>query len=474
MKMRNFNGGKKRPKCGRLFIKTLFFAGIILCTSMWIGLAAAQEKSVTEEILDILMDRGQITEGQYDEMMKKARAEKEEIEGKDADFKAYWKEGIRLESKDKQFKIKLGGRFHVDWAVLDPEDDIETAFEDKDIDGFGAEFRRARFYVAGTIYDVIEFKTEYDFSNGEGDAEFKDVWLGLKKVPFIGHVKVGHMKEPFSIEASTSGNHLTFMERGLPNAFLGDGRNTGIMFHNPALENRMTWAVGVFEDSDKFGESFDDFSDFNITARVTGLPWYADEGSKLLHLGFSYSHQFRSENDTPVRFRARPEAHITDARLVDTGEIAADDVDLINPELALVCGPFSFQGEYFQAFLDSESADDPDFRGYYVYASYFLTGEHRPYKTSRGCFDRVKPKKNFHPLKGGCGAWEIGLRYSDIDLTDEAIEGGEEYNFTSGLNWYLNPNVRCMFNYIYANLDDRADVDDGDVNIFQGRFQIDF
>ncbi len=194
---------------------------------------------------------------------------------------------------------------------------------------------------------------EYDFSNGKGDAEFKDVWLGLKKVPFIGQVKVGHMKEPFFIEASTSGNHLTFMERGLQNTFLGDGRNTEIMFHNQALENRMTWAVGGFEDSDKFGESFDDFSDFNVTARVTGLPWYADEGSKLLHLGFSFSHQFRSENDTPVRFRARPEAHITDARLVDTGKIAADDVDLINPEFALACGPFSLQGKYFQAFLDT-------------------------------------------------------------------------------------------------------------------------
>jgi hypothetical protein len=31
-----------------------------------------------------------------------------------------------------------------------------------------------------------------------------------------------------------------------------------------------------------------------------------------------------------------------------------------------------------------------------------------------------------------------------------------------------------MFNYIYADLEDRAGVDDDDINIFQARFQVDF
>jgi hypothetical protein len=31
-----------------------------------------------------------------------------------------------------------------------------------------------------------------------------------------------------------------------------------------------------------------------------------------------------------------------------------------------------------------------------------------------------------------------------------------------------------MFNYVYADLEDRADVDDDDIDIFQARFQVDF
>lgn len=280
---------------------------------------------------------------------------------------------------------------------------------------------------------------------------------------------------------------MTFMERALPNAFAA-GRNTGLMLHNAELDNRLTWAAGIFEDADDFGDSFNDFSDYNVTARVTGLPWYEEEGRKLLHLGLSYSHRFRSEDNTDFRFRARPEAHITDARIVDTKEFAADDVDLINPELALVLGPFSLQGEYFYTSVDAADTDDPDFDGYYVYGSYFLTGEHRKYKASRGHFDRVKPKQNFHPTEDGWGAWEMGLRYSTIDLTDEDITGGEADNITVGLNWYRNPNVRVMCNYVNCDLEDRVgdekdrdgnviriiDVDNDDVDIFQVRFQIDF
>ena len=149
---------------------------------------------------------------------------------------------------------------------------------------------------------------------------------------------------------------------------------------------------------------------------------------------------------------------------------------MINPEVALVYGPFSLQGEYFYATLDND--EDFDFSGFYAFASYFLTGESRKYSASKGYFGRVKPKENFHQTKGGWGAWEVGVRYSYLDLKDGGIKGGEESNVTLGLNWYLNPNVRWMFNYIYVDVDDRDSggraIDNGNANIFQTRLQIDF
>lgn len=150
-------------------------------------------------------------------------------------------------------------------------------------------------------------------------------------------------------------------------------------------------------------------------------------------------------------------------------------------------GPFSLQAEYFYADLDTALSDDPEFDGYYAYASYFLTGERRKYSPSRGYFSRVKPLKNFNPDEGGWGAWEMGLRYSSLDLTDQDVEGGEAHNITVGLNWYLNPNVRIMFNYVNSDVSDRSgtiqdetgniipvDVANEDANIYQMRFMMDF
>jgi phosphate-selective porin OprO/OprP len=326
----------------------------------------------------------------------------------------------------------------------------------------------------------MQFKAQYDFAGG--DADFKDVWLGLQKIPYIGKFRIGQQKEPFSLEEQTSSNYITFLERGLPNVF-SPSRNTGFLATNSHFDDRLTWGVGGFKESDDFGDSFSNRSDWNATARITGLPW-VDE-NKLLHLGLSYSHQWRSGWDNPVRYRQRPESHITDKRFVDTGEIPVDNINLLNPEIAFVWGPFSVQAEYFHSFVDvagneikdEESEPFPDenldFSGVYAYATFFLTGEIRPYKG--GKFGRVKPLHNFSFKDPGLGAFELAARYSYLDLSDETVDGGRESNWTAGLNWYLNPNTRMMFNYIKALVKQHGDMlDDGDADIFMTRFQIDF
>ncbi|HEB50931.1 MAG TPA: porin, partial [Desulfobulbus sp.] len=74
----------------------------------------------------------------------------------------------------------------------------------------------------------------------------------------------------------------------------------------------------------------------------------------------------------------------------------------------------------------------------------------------------------------GWGAWEIALRYSDLDLGDAAIQGGRLKDFTAGLNWYLNPNLRWMLNYVHADLSERADVNDGNADIIETRMSLTF
>ncbi len=428
----------------------------------------AEEKSVAEKILEILRTNNQITEEQYNELLKQAKAE-QASPGKD--LQVYWRNGLRFKSRDNQYKIKIGGRIQSDFAFIEADDDLRGAFPS--LEGHGTEFRRARIQIAGTMYENVKFKWQYDFANG--DVHFKQLWIELRNIPYVGKFRIGHMKEPFSLEEVTCSKYLTFLERALPNTF-APAYNTGVMLHDAEFNKRLTWAVGLFMDTDGQGSSFSDISDYDLTARITGLPWLEENGRKLLHLGFSYSHRFR-DNDgrNPIRFRERPEAHLSPVRLVDTGDIMAEDVDLFNPEIVLIYGPLSVQAEYFYASVDSVSGKDPNFDGYYAYVSYFLTGEHRHYIRPSGKFCRLNPNRNFDFGESGWGAWEVGVRYSSIDLDDADIRGGKEDNLTLGLNWYLNPNVRVMLNYVKANVDNsEAAISDGDANIFEARFQMEF
>ncbi len=389
----------------------------------------------------------------------------------------YWEDGFHLVSPKKRVRIRLDGRLMVDGGYIGADKALQDAFPD--LEGGEGSFRDLRVVLTGIAYDDIYFKFDMNFANVR---DIKDIWIAYSKTPFIGEIKAGHFKEPISLERLTSLTNITFMERALPTEALSPGRNMGIMGSNSVLEDRMTWAAGAF----LLTGSFSDIGDFNdqltnafgtaLTARITGLPRYADNGQTLLHLGFSYSHQFRDykRTESDLKLRAHPESRLTNDVLVNTGAFPAESVDFFGSELAMVSGPLSFQGELSYMFTNADVGENRQFWGFYGYASYFLTGEHRNYDRSRGVFLGVTPNHDFHFFEKGWGAWELGLRLSYVDLNSKDIKGGKEGNLTFGINWYLNRKIRFMFNYIHAEVRDRAEpqIDNGSADIFQIRFQI--
>ena len=192
---------------------------------------------------------------------------------------------------------------------------------------------------------------QLDFAGG-GTA-LKDAYIGLTDFP-LGKLRMGQFKEPFSLEELTSSNYMTFVERAVPNAF-APSRSVGFMLHDVALDSRMTWAAGLFRDTDDTGFDMDD-GGYNLTGRITGLPWYKDEGESLLHLGVAYSHR---NPDETVRYRARPEAPMID-RFVDTGTTDADRATLLGLEAAWVAGPVSLRPS--TAYVRIEQGSGVDFQ----------------------------------------------------------------------------------------------------------------
>lgn len=432
-----------------------------IAVACWMGLmylgwagaaqAAAPRDEAQDEIQVESRDRAALAE-RVSEL--EARLGEREEAAQPPGWQVGWNNGFRASDPSGDLSLAFGGRIQNDWAWYSADDSLAAAvgaFEE------GTEFRRARLFFQGELYRRVEFKAQYDFAGG--DAELKDVYLGLVDLPAVGGLRVGHYKEPFSLEEQTSSKYLTFLERALPIEAFSPSRNSGFMLHDHA--DRFTWAVGVFRDTDDFGDAVER-DEVNVTARVTGVPWRNDDGSRLLHVGLSASE--REPTDDRLRLRSRPESHLA-PRVVDTGGFASDGLTLVDLETALVYGRFSAQGEYVRTAADGLGAPDADLDGFYLFGSWFLTGEHRPY--GGGSFERVKPASPWRD--GGFGAWEVAVRYSSLDLTDGAVAGGEVDDVTFGVNWYPFANVRWMANYVMAERDGVGDVDS-----FQMRFQIDF
>ena len=363
----------------------------------------------------------------------------------DNDINVTWKDSLRLETADGKNKLRIGGRIHWDNAFSSDDDYMSD----------GDTFRRARLYVSGQIQERYDFKMQYDFAGG--DADFKDVYFGIKGVPALGNVRVGQFKEPFSLEEQMSSNNITSIERANVNR-LSPSRSAGVMFYNNYADQRVTGAAGIFRGAD---DSYGNYKGdgYAATARVTGLPYKNDDGSQLLHLGVGYSH--RDDDTASYKFSSdHAMAPSTKYKISDV-----DDTSLLGLEAALKLNSFSLQSEWIEADVDAATGGDLD--GYYVQASYVLTGESRSYDTASGVFKGVSPGTKFLD-NGGLGAWEATLRWSNLDYTD-LNGGGEAESWTVGLNWYLNKNVRALFNYTDVDLDSGEDG-----SVFGTRFQIAF
>lgn len=407
--------------------------------------------------------------------------------------------GLTQTSSGGVEELVVGGRLMWDqivWAGVEEEQDGAFGFDPEN----GTEIRRARLFASGKIYSHMKFKFNLDFA-GTSDVvtsvdatedstgtvvgttsktetvskiALKDAYLELVEIPGIRNVRVGHFKEPFLLDELTSSKYITFLERATPAAF-APSRNSGVMVMNELVDGRVSWQAGAFLTTDDYGAKTGD-DGYSLAARVAGLVVGESNGDRVVHLGASVN--YRAPEGATIRFRSRPEVHLSD-RLVDTGTIDAESLLLVGAELGGVFGPTHVAGEYVVASVTSPEGDaredggDPSFSGFYVQAGYFLTGEHRAYKG--GAWGRNKPSTNFLD-DGGLGAWELAARYSSLDLNDEDadIEGGKMDNITLGLNWYHHANARMMFNYVMSSIKDVDDEEVGAANAFAVRYQFDF
>ncbi len=472
-------------------------------------LTQKQKTAIAEQVKKQAEEQKKAQSADIEAQVRKAHAQVEKEKNPNG-FHTVWRNGIVTQSDDGLFKLHVGGYAEVDFGAMNSDAQLKEMAKSLSTssttylsNGYGTEIRRLRPTMSGTLWGNIDFESQMDF--GDGNTRVANLWARVNDVPYIGNIQIGHQKENFSLEELTSDEWTTFMERALPNTFavgnVNKDYNTGVKVYDQELDKRMTWALGGYISQNNGAGSFwGNYGNTDLDVRLTALPWYVDKGWDILHIGLSYSYKDRSASTATLDYDSTPEFHITNLYTIETGEIPCTGANTINPELGLGVGPFSLHAEYFNAMVNANSKlanatpsnlagtkiYNPDFDGYYAEVSYLLTGENRPYDVDEGIFTRPIPLHNYSWKTGGWGAWELTARVSNANLDSGGITGGDETDFTAGVNWYLNPNFKVTMNYIFANIYDRTYVvgsgasaklkslNDANANILAMRMLFDF
>ncbi len=419
-------------------------------------------------------------------------------------FEASWKNGLTFQTKDKAFNWHVGGVVQYDAAWYSASPNLQTFPDGANRFPDGTAVRRGRIRSEGVMYSNVEFILELEFFNGfvpDGldrtpattslPVSPTEAFITLSEVPFLGHVRIGNQKEPYSLEHMNSARYLEFMERSFnfdasPTSAFNNARNPGVSVFRTWCDDRVWSSVGMFKTvgsvtAQPFGFGLGD-GEYSVTGRITGLPVWLPKEETYVSLGGAMSH--RDPDDGRARFRVRDSVRSAPGPLLNTITstpiLNADSIDLYNLESAAVYGRWTYAGEYQAIVVNGASVDKkppltgtPCFQGYYVEVLCFLTGESRPWDPKLSRFNRVIPKKNFGD--DGWGAWELGVRYNTINLTDAGVTGGRLRDVTVGLNWYWNPNAKLQFNYDYTYRDRGTNpLAKGQIHAFGTRLSYDF
>jgi phosphate-selective porin OprO/OprP len=347
-------------------------------------------------------------------------------------------------------------------------------------------WRRKEFNFYGKTPWGLDFNVGYDFTV----TGFKSATVGVHgkwldnflrySNKDAGDFRIGQFKTPVGWEEAGSSAATTFLERAQPVQATNMDRRIGVDWTYTGIPNWLLY-LAYFNGGDLNGDNDGD----GPAARVVWNPVNRQPGagsreeSNVIHLGIAGEREDRDAttdgrgivSNPSARFRSRPEANLLGTRLVDTGTLNfPGTIDRVGFEGAWIHGPLLVQGEYLTFSADPKGKPSFSGDGYYAQASWVLTGESRPY--SRGAIGNVRPTHDY-------GAFEVAVRYSEVDLNDGPVLGGKEDDVTIGANWYLGQHLKFQANYIWANstkhygspINGDADVDP---RVFELRAQVYF
>jgi len=371
------------------------------------------------------------------------------------------KDGFALQSADKNFQLKVKGYIQADGRFFAGNEPANSTFLS----------RRVRPIIDGVLYKDYEFRLMPDFGNGTTalvdayiDANY---WKELK-------FRVGKFKAPVGLERLQSVTDDPFVEFGMP-VNLYPNRDTGAQVSGDLFDNSVSYALGIFNGTTDAGSTdLDTDDDKDLAFRVFAQPFKQVGIEPLEGLGVGVATTYGHREGTPSSYRTPGQQNFFSYR----SDTFNDGVHKrIVPQAAYYWGPLGVLAEYAntsQKLKRGGVTDNVDAWSWQIATSYILTGEDNSYKG-------IKIRHPFSLQEGTWGAAEAVARFSSLWVDGDVLDtfanpttaANRADEFTVGLNWHLNKNVKWMTDYSHTSFN-RGDIngDRDNENVIIARLQL--
>src|SRR6266404_1724560 len=356
-----------------------------------------------------------------------------------------------LRSADGEFETQVGGYGQLDFRGYQSGNHPPNSFF----------LRRARIALEGKLERYFDFRIKGDFSDPV--TPLRDFYVNIHRVDEF-QLRFGQFRVPISQEEMRTDNNQDFVERSLVNNLV-PSRSPGLGASGVLNKGVFEYQVGAWNGKGLLAANSTGTPETALRLRFNSWKHSENFFSRASIFGGAFT-QGRSGGGTSVRGQ-------TESRSISffTPDTVNGKYIQANGEMTWMLGPAALRAEYDQTNqrrdnLGPGGRNLPGVvaKGYTAQFTYVLTGEEKTEITA------VSPRNNlFGDSNGkqGLGAWELKVRYSNLQISDATAKSNRAGTLYLGTNWYMNRFVRYMLDLGFERFKDPVrSPNPGDKNFF--------
>jgi phosphate-selective porin OprO/OprP len=366
----------------------------------------------------------------------------------------FGRDGFAFGTADGKNEIRFHAVFHFDAHVYfgDKQPAPDTFF-----------IRRARPFIDGTLFGIVDFRLMPELAPGQ--PAVLDAYAEVHPRPWL-RIRGGKFRSPFGLEFLERDSGIALVERSLATDLV-PFRDYGVMVLGDIAGGTFEYQVAVVNGAADMGNGPDSAlqSAKDYVGRVFLRPLKPIKRAAISDLGFGIAASYGSPEGTtaatglaiykstslvPIFSYLPATAAIPSAMAAATpAALAAGLRWRLSPQLEWYIGPVALLAEYV---LSSQRVQHAETFAQLQNHAWNLTGRF-VMTLERASSDRVTPR---HPVDfhhWNLGAWELTARYSELRLDAKAFPTFADPNVSVrsareigvGLNWHLTAYTKVMF-----------------------------